>query len=362
MPISIYHLLLLSSVICILFSNKNTIKFSFILSITFILYYSYISGWRDIGVDTNNYLEIFKSINIFSFRLYPFSYINDIEVGFNNLIYIGKNLGLSFELFSFLLTITILLDYFISSYKVTNVINASIFILLIMLTYTSYQLTFNQVRQGLAVMIAFSAFMAIIQRKSIKAFSLIIFASLFHSSAIFLVLFIFLTKIKIKNNTLLLLAILSPLATFLHILENLILYSIELNIFNKEIIRKLNFYLLNPEFNKPASLNLSLLLSYFGIIALGLVIKNKKLNTHSDLVLSSSYKILVIGYFVYFLSFDFVVFSQRLLYYFDILYCFIISRLVFLNIKNTTFLFLFSSGLFLFSIKTIFYSVSWDIS
>lgn len=362
MPISIYHLLLLSSVICILFINKNTIKFNLVLSIVFIIYYSYISGWRDIGIDTNNYLEIFKSIKIFSFQVYPFTYINDIEVGFNNLIYIAKILGLSFESFSFSLTIIIFLGYFISSYKATNIINASIFILLIMLTYTSYQLTFNQVRQGLAVMLAFSAFIAIIKKKSIKALSLIIFASLFHSSAIFLIPFIFLIKINIKNNTLLLLAILSPLATLLHILENLIVYSIELNIFNNELTKKLNFYLLNPDFNKSASLNLSLLLSYLGIIALGFIIKNKKLNTYSDFILLSSYKILIIGYFVYFLSFDFVVFSQRLLYYFDILYCFIISRIVFLNIKNTTFLIVFSSGLFLFSAKTIFYSVSWDIS
>ncbi len=262
MPSSVYLILICFVLTSFIFIPNASVLYV-ISTFIVIFIYSYSSGIRDVGVDTESYREIYTNYSGGWLTPYPFGFYEKIELGYANLINIFKVMGADFQLFSFFYTFILLLALYLFLVKCFNVKLASVFILLFVGTYTAYQLSFNQVRQFVSVVIVFMAGIAGFKKNAFLSVILIFIASLFHVTALmFLCIFPLLRFIPSNNKLLLSLLFLMP---FLKLLEPVqIVLPIINQFFPISVSSKIDFYMRNEAFSKQYPVNLTLIMSDIG--------------------------------------------------------------------------------------------------
>lgn len=166
--------------------NKINVKITsliyFILAFIFML----IAAFRGATRDTQNYKDIYD--NVFSYPLTNFYEYTGMEVGFGVLSYAFNLMGFPFSLFLFLFSL--LTFYFLK--KIAEILNINpIFVLLCYLPvyFVNHQLM--QIRQGLAIALAFYFIIALLANKNkITAWLLFGFGFITHNVVgIFLIFF-----------------------------------------------------------------------------------------------------------------------------------------------------------------------------
>lgn len=186
----LYLILFLAVSVLIKFIKKE--KFNYI-DFVLIFFMIAIAGFRDgIGTDYNMYK---------SFYFYPDQIAaKKVEWGFIELIKISQNMfGERYYLFFLICSIlTILPIYYIFKEKSSY----PAFSLLLFISLGFYTLSFNMVRQCIAIAIAFYALKYIEERKLIKYCFFIGVACLFHMTALIMLPMYFLANIEIKKSTL----------------------------------------------------------------------------------------------------------------------------------------------------------------
>lgn len=173
----------------------------------------FIMGFRSpyVGVDDFNYLSVYNKINSLSlFQYYP---TNITEPGYyllNRLVY------LIFDDFQWVIVsataITIFFFYKAIEYEIKNI---SLPLAIFIFSMTQYFYYFGIVRLGIAVSIIVFAYRYITEGKKKKFIFLVLIATLFHYSALFALVLLFIkpiTQKKIKKDKIFKMALLIPLA------------------------------------------------------------------------------------------------------------------------------------------------------
>lgn len=174
-------------------------------SIFILLIMAVFAGIREVneGIDYQNYLEFYNYIDYHG----EFSkYLKRNEIGWDYLNYIFAKIGIPAELFFGFIAGLMWYFFIKGSYKFYFLLPLMLFFIL---TTGNYFSTYNTIRQFLAVMIFFYSIKFIIEQEFIKYIFWIVFASLFHSSAIILLPLYFLYKVSFNQKYVFILYILS---------------------------------------------------------------------------------------------------------------------------------------------------------
>lgn len=185
------YLLILSFVMLWIFLEKKSLnrKAFWVPFISLSLF----AGLRSdsVGSDSKNYTRDFVNqlnIDYFEFR-------SENEIGFQLLHYfilsITKNYFWLFLISAFIVVFFYL--FFFKKYSKDYFLSVVVFI-----CFGFYTFFFNGLRQGLAMAIAVMATPFLVEKKIIKFISIISIASIFHRSALILILFYFIVNFKIK--------------------------------------------------------------------------------------------------------------------------------------------------------------------
>lgn len=195
----IYYLTVLLLVIFSILHQSDLGKFGKlgvkILVVVSFIYFLFLGGLRfEVGADWMPYKDLFNRIlninDINNQREEPlyllYSYL--IKVLFNN-----------YSVFIFL---TFLISFY-CKFKFIRAFSPDIFLSLIIYLYTIFLIyDINGLRQGVSLGLAMISVRYIIDRNIYKFLIVLITAILFHISAIIFIPFYFLSRIKIKNSTL----------------------------------------------------------------------------------------------------------------------------------------------------------------
>ncbi|MEF2093909.1 EpsG family protein [Bacillus sp. CFBP9009] len=172
----------------------------------------FIMGFRDlsIGVDGYSYLSGYNYAN--STTVFQYYRTSVTEPGFYLLYRIAYLLGDFQWLLIFAATITIYFFYKSLSYEVNNINFA---LIVFIFATTQYFYYFGIMRMGIAAAIIAFAYRYIIENNKKKFILFMLFATMFHYSALFAILFLLLKKNKnnyFKKKNLLKLAIVIPIS------------------------------------------------------------------------------------------------------------------------------------------------------
>lgn len=166
----------------------------------FLLFF--VSAFRgDFATDYNNYVYLFNFYNRFSF----FDIFNlnfDQEIGY---VILSRFIGVFSDnpVYLFAVTSLIILVSFYSQFKKhSSYIWLSV---LLFVTIGSFYTSFNIMRQTLAVAIIFSGSTFLYERQFKKYFLVVLIASLFHKTAMIMIIFYYILnlEIRVRNFTLL---------------------------------------------------------------------------------------------------------------------------------------------------------------
>lgn len=197
--------------------NSNRNNQIFLIVIGFILIF--IAGFRgDFTADYNNYVNLFNYYNKFNFNQI-FSVHFGQEIGY---IILNKLIGIftNNSLYIILITSTLTIYLFLKEFKRYSV-NLWMSVLLFV-TIGAYYTSFNLIRQILAVAIIFSGSKYIYEKKFIKYSIYILIASLFHKTALIMIIFYFILNYKFNIKKLII--ILISLIFCMNYLDKIILF------------------------------------------------------------------------------------------------------------------------------------------
>ncbi|WP_284186157.1 EpsG family protein [Vibrio hyugaensis] len=304
-----------------------------------IITYSLISGFRNVGADTETYISIYGNVDQFSMYMLPLQVVTYVEVGYNNIMYLFKHFGASFEIFSTAMTLFFLIGVFHSYKSITNnYYVAAMSLIFFLFTFTCYQLTFNQVRQGVSIVFVLFATNSLYVNDHKKYLSWVLVSSLFHSSALmFLALPVFRSFIesmstKTRWTIIALMPVMMNIGFGKEIVSAIITVSngvIDLGNVGDRVSR----YSDSDLFGRQSEFGLITILSLLGLCVLNMY---SEVNDKSTRFFTS---LVTFGYFVFSITFDFVVISQRILYVFDIIMvCLLVNTLVNHDKDNEKFL------------------------
>lgn len=178
----IYYLLLIGMIclfrlISLKFKTKNSLKwFYFATTILVILF----QGFRSftVGTDLKTYIPAYSQIGS------DFSNINyfNFEIGYVILNKILNLFGTSERVFLIVVAAIIQVPIFLTLYKYSE---SPLLSVLIYFSFGNFIMTFSGLRQSIAMSICFLSYFLIKNKKFLKFLFLIVFASLFHKSALF---------------------------------------------------------------------------------------------------------------------------------------------------------------------------------
>lgn len=145
-----------------------------------------------VGTDTGNYTRYFRS----ELNTYNYSFHEDIEYGYQLLEYIILHFTHNYFWLFIVCSLIVISCYLviIRKYSVNYILSVFIYI-----TLGSYLFFFNGLRQGIAMAIIVLATPYLLQKKTIKFLLMVGLASLFHTSALFIIPFYFLINFNIKD-------------------------------------------------------------------------------------------------------------------------------------------------------------------
>lgn len=185
------YFLLLSFVMFWIFLEKKSINrkafwLPFIVLVLFSSMRSYV-----VGLDTGGYTADFRDqldVSYFNFR-------SDVEYGFQFLHYIILKFTKNYFWLFFISSIIVLYPYLNFFKKNSKDYFLSVFIFI---TFGFYSFYFNGLRQGIAMAIVVLATPFLIDKKFFKFSLIVLFASLFHKSALVMILFYFIVNLRLR--------------------------------------------------------------------------------------------------------------------------------------------------------------------
>lgn len=166
--------------------SRKSVFFPLFLLVTFFSIRDY-----SVGTDTIVYTDKFR--NSLSSHYYEFD--PEIELGYQFLEYILLNVTDNYFWLFFISSLFVISIYLFIIKRFSNNYILSVFIYI---TLGSYTFLFNGLRQGLAIAVCFLALPYLINGNKLKYFFLIIFASLFHISALIMLPIYFLVHMRFK--------------------------------------------------------------------------------------------------------------------------------------------------------------------
>lgn len=220
---SFYSALVVSLfLLSIFFNRKNRKKCFNIISIILFI----VAAFRDVNVggDLNNYLNVFGYVNDYNniVELTVFSLESGFEIGF---VYLCKLISLIYNnehFFIFVTTFLSLIGPFIFIKRFSNSAVTSLFIYILL---GFYNISFNSVRQSIAISIILLALFFLLTERKKAAFVCYVIACFIHTSAVFCFIYLVLCKLRINNNVFLRLLIAMVVVVILG--QYLINFSIE---------------------------------------------------------------------------------------------------------------------------------------
>lgn len=145
-----------------------------------------------VGTDTGNYTRNFRR----NLNVDKYSFSENIEYGYQLLEYILLHFTHNY-FWLFLISSLIVISCYVSIIKKYSV--NYIFSVFLYITLGSYTFYFNGLRQGIAMAIITLGTPYLLEKKTLKFLLIVGLASLFHTSALFIIPFYFLLSSKIKN-------------------------------------------------------------------------------------------------------------------------------------------------------------------
>lgn len=354
---TINYLLILMSVIFLLNTSKYGFKVNQYLLYFYLIIYSVIAGFRDAGIDTQTYINIYNSVNVFSYEMLPFININYIEVGYNNLIYMFKLFGLPFEVFNSVTTFIFLIVYFSFAKNFFSKKIATYGIILLLFTFSAYQLSFNQVRQGVAITFVLFSIKYLYHEKYLKFVFILLVGSVFHSSSLMYIILLPFRKVQLNINWRYFSLILMPILYVSFIGKNSILFVFDIisKIFSLgNIGQRFIAYSNSDVFGASSQIGMITIISYFALWVINYLssVKSFYENENEKDKFEFIISLLFFGYLIFFFLFDFIILSQRLLYFFDLLYPLVISFFIMKNNNKYTYI-IAALTFFIMSFKVI---------
>lgn len=175
-------------------SSKRRKKIFVIITFTALTIISMLRSWQ-VGVDTEQYYRNFRYITYLDWTQYD---ILRYEFGFfalsKVLSYFSINPYILIRVSSLIIIPSV--GYFIYRYSKNVVISTFLYI-----TLNAYSFNMTGMRQSLAIVFILYGFDSLINEKYGKYIIFIMIASLFHSSAIVLIVLIFIIKIPYNKNS-----------------------------------------------------------------------------------------------------------------------------------------------------------------
>lgn len=160
---------------------------SAILTILALLIPVMVAGLRlDVGTDYKAYVSIFESISKLSFNEFMIKNTYNVETSFYILSKISYTLT-NGPVLLFTISSAISIFFFYFGLRKYNTKHKSLIYFLYLLII--FPVTLNAVRQGIAMSICFYAFTFIYDKKLIRFILLMLFACIFHASAMFMLPF-----------------------------------------------------------------------------------------------------------------------------------------------------------------------------
>lgn len=266
------------------------------------------------GLDWFNYMTTYNSFQDITIELKD----NGNSKGYILLVYIFKEIGVSYEIFQFILSVFPIIFIFKFFNKFSKYPMTSMY-----LYYVQYYLTYNMgvQKQMLALTFFILFYFKYIDNKKKQAVVFISLAFLIHFSAIIFLLIILCDKINIKRQKIYIL--LSFLFIGIYIIDfNIIKVLDVLKNYNLGIVSaKINHYLANE--NYSGKLNVGI----FIIIENILIIIVYKIKKPKDILEKKIYNYIIIFQLLKVLSFNFYVF-YRFVVYFGIFQCVFIVKIL----------------------------------
>jgi hypothetical protein len=250
----IFGFLTFFSLLEYLIDNKKRIFYIFNFWVIFLIIFA---GLREnVGYDYWNYKMYYETILEDGFINHPsFEFL----IGF--IFYLFKLLQNNFQFLLFLIAFfsIILKANFIWEYSRLPILS-------ILLYYTRIFIVndFGQIRQGIALGITLYILKYLIQNNKNKYYILVLFASLFHTSALFLLPFYSLFRIDLNRKYyFIFILICIPIAFFdlKEFISNYLFFFLP-----KSLIFKLNYYALGDEIDKVVGFSFAILIRFIIIV------------------------------------------------------------------------------------------------
>lgn len=154
---------------------------------------SLFAGLRSyqVGTDSGTYTRHFRS----NLNIYNFEFEEGVELGYQLLEYILLSINADY-FWLFILTAILIVCCYLTIFKRYSVNYAfSVFLFITLGVYTFF---FNGLRQGIAMAIFVLAIPYLLEKKFIPYILVCLFASLFHTTALFMIPFYFMVNLRIK--------------------------------------------------------------------------------------------------------------------------------------------------------------------
>lgn len=170
--------------------NKALNRKSFFLPLVALSLFAAIRSYR-VGTDSGTYTRHFRS----NLNIYNFEFEKGVELGYQILEYILLRLQADYS-WLFLITAIIVVYCYLTVIKKYSInYPFSIFLFITLGVYTFF---FNGLRQGIAMAIFTFATPYLLDKKLIPYILVCLFASFFHTTALFMIPFYFLVNLRIK--------------------------------------------------------------------------------------------------------------------------------------------------------------------
>ena len=170
--------------------EKSVNRKSVYLPIIILSLFAGIRSYK-VGTDSENYVQYFVN----DINMYNYSFNKDIEYGYQLIEYSLLNFTHNYFWLFFITAIFFISCYLYIIKKYSVDYWFSIFFFLTLGTYTFF---FNGLRQGLAMAITALALPFLLDKKFIKFFLVVLLASAFHKTALFVLPFYFIVNSNIK--------------------------------------------------------------------------------------------------------------------------------------------------------------------
>ena len=226
--ISLNLIVLIPALMCFfaLFFNNKTSNWFFWLSILFAVLFSFLR--YDLGGDYVAYYKLYQYPAFYSIDIFLKDY-SSTDIGFDVLVYISSSLGLGFNLFLALITLSqlLILNCVLKKFPENNKFAVFMFFFIF---FGSYFLNLVVLRQGLSAAFFFLAVFFVTEKKYFLSIISYLLGCLFHKGLLFFFPFLFFGFFPVYRYFYIFLAAL----TFLVILIPVNQYSIVLEIFGLE--------------------------------------------------------------------------------------------------------------------------------